>query len=200
MARTKKHIRKDNRLILEEMEPRRLFSGGIEGLVDLDPQQQDNAVYLDLDAHREPDAAGGEQAAAAEQQSREIVFVDAAVKGYEQIVNDLNHNADADRNIEVLVLDRDRNGIDQISSFLQDRDQIDAVHIISHGKDGNIQLGNTALNTASLLQNQTSISAWADAFTDSGDILIYGCNLAASDAGMMLVDSLGQLTDRTGVR
>ena len=66
----------------------------------------------------------------------------------------------------------------QISEFLQDRDDLDAIHIISHGSDGNVELGNTSLNVETLEDNNLKIALWANAFAETGDILIYGCNLA----------------------
>jgi len=106
----------------------------------------------------------------------------------------VTNSADTDRDFEVVVLERDKDGIEQISSLLQQYQDVDAVHIISHGNDGNIQLGNTSLNADTLQQNSASIALWANAFTDSGDILIYGCDLAASEIGQNLINELGALT------
>ena len=57
-----------------------------------------------------------------------------------------------------------------------------------------MNLGNTSLDADTLGQNDQKITLWANAFTESGDILIYGCNLAQSEAGESLIDSLGALT------
>ena len=194
MNKAKKKFKPVKRLILEELEPRRLFSGGIEGLVDPDPDNEVKAQYHHLDEQQFAVKAEVEATVAAEQQTREIVFVDAAVEDHQQLVDSLLSNDEADRNIEVVVLDRDRNGIDQITSSLQDRDNFDAIHLISHGKDGDIQLGNTSLNADTLPQNQVRIAIWGNALIDSGDILIYGCNLTASGDGLGLIENLAELT------
>ncbi|MGI9324645.1 MAG: DUF4347 domain-containing protein [Pseudomonadales bacterium] len=89
---------------------------------------------------------------------------------------------------------------------MQDRDDLDAIHIISHGSDGSVQLGNTALDAHSLEQNNHDIALWANSFAETGDILVYGCNLAGSEVGQSLINSLSDLTltdvaasdDRTG--
>jgi len=185
-----------SKLVLEELEERRLFSGGIEGLIVTSLDSDAQAIYRDLDANQAQQSTtdGDASVAAAEQQSQEIVFVDAAVDDYQQLVDDIYRNSDASRNIEVVILDRDRDGIEQISTLLQDRNDLDAIHIISHGSDGNIELGNTSLNSDTLAENNLSIALWANAFTESGDILIYGCNLAQSEVGKSLINELGALT------
>ncbi|MCP4386790.1 MAG: DUF4347 domain-containing protein, partial [Gammaproteobacteria bacterium] len=87
-----------------------------------------------------------------------------------------------------------KDGIEQISAVLQDRDDLDAIHIISHGSDGSVELGNTSLDANTLDENNLSIAMWANAFAETGDILIYGCNLAESEVGQGLIDSLSDLT------
>jgi VCBS repeat-containing protein len=176
------------------MEPRRLFSGGVEGLVPSGAEYLTGPIFRDLDAHKSLRIADNETSAQAEPRTREIVFVDAGVENFQQFVDDVQNNADDSRNIEVVVLDRDRDGIEQISSHLQDLQDIDAVHIISHGVDGSVKLGETTLNADSLQENSSQIALWANAFTDSGDILFYGCDLASSSIGQNLIDELGALT------
>jgi len=194
MSKAIKNARQNARFILEELEPRRLFSGGIEGIVDTGTVNASYPVYLNLDSNSTQSDAHSEVAAETEQQAQEIVFVDAAVNDYQQLVDDLLASTNDDRNFEVVMLERDRDGIEQISTLLQGYDNVDAIHIISHGSDGSIQLGNTSLDADTLQQNSLSIALWANAFTDSGDILIYGCDLAASEVGQNLIDELGALT------
>ncbi|MGD2172829.1 MAG: DUF4347 domain-containing protein, partial [Gammaproteobacteria bacterium] len=188
-----KHSRHNSRLILEEMEQRRLFSAGAEGLIASVDEPGTDPLYADLDAGKQADTETG-SALAAEEQSHEVVFIDAGVDNYQMLVDDIRANMDSSRDLEVLVLDRDRDGIEQISQYLKEYKDLDAVHIISHGSDGSIELGNTRLDSDSLEANNLSIALWANAFTDIGDILIYGCDLAATETGQGLIDELGALT------
>ncbi|MCP4980493.1 MAG: DUF4347 domain-containing protein, partial [Gammaproteobacteria bacterium] len=162
-----------SKLILEELEERRLFSGGIEGLIDTSVDSEAQAIYADLDANKtQSDGAEGQTSSATEeQQSQEIVFVDTGVDNYQQLIDNLRDNADSNRNIEVVVLDQEKDGIEQISAVLQERDDLDAIHIISHGSDGSVELGNTSLNAYTLEENNLSIALWANAFAETGDIL-----------------------------
>jgi VCBS repeat-containing protein len=196
MNKRLKHNLHNSKFIFEELEERRLFSGGIEGLIDTSPDFTTQAIYQDVDGNQTQtgDADAPALQLVAQQQSREIVFIDAAVENHQQLVDDLNNNQDTSRDIEVVVLERDKDGIEQISNLLQDRDNLDAIHIISHGIDGSVNLGNASLDAATLEQDNSKIALWANAFTESGDILIYGCNLTQSEAGASLVNTLGALT------
>jgi hypothetical protein len=123
MKKQQKFNQQNSKLILEELEERRLFSGGIEGLIVSDLDSEAQAIYADLDTSKTQTDSTRDQtsASAAEEQTQEIVFVDEGVDNYQQLVDDLRDNADTSRNIEVVVLDRDQDGIEQISEMLQDR-------------------------------------------------------------------------------
>ena len=181
----------NTKLLLEEMEARQLFSGGIEGIIATEIAPA-TATYLDIDSaqNTSSDLDATTTESAAELQTQEIVFVDSGVEDYQTLVDDLLNNADANRNIEVVVLDSEKDGIKQISSALEDREDLDAIHIISHGSDGNVQLGNTSLNEDTLTENYLEIALWTNACSEQGDILIYGCNLAESEVGKGSASSL----------
>ncbi|MBD9360635.1 DUF4347 domain-containing protein [Methylomonas fluvii] len=179
--------------ILEELESRQLFSGGIEGLLTeqvMDP----NATYVNAtppaDTQQPP-----AQASASETTRNEIVFVDTSVQGYESLLNDIKSSDVSDHNLEIITLDSSTDGIQQISQVLAERDNLDAVHIISHGSDGSLDLGNSQLNFDTLIQNQTDISAWGDSFNTNGDMLIYGCNVAETQFGQSFVEYLSGITN-----
>ncbi|HEY8251321.1 MAG TPA: DUF4347 domain-containing protein, partial [Burkholderiales bacterium] len=96
---------------------------------------------------------------------------------------------------EVLVLDQNRDGLEQITQALAARSgSVGALHIVSHGSSGSLALGAATLDAASLESYQAQLRAWADALTADADILFYGCNLAADEAGIGFVDELSRLT------
>ena len=57
-----------------------------------------------------------------------------------------------------------------------------------------LQLGSTWLDAQTINGYAEVIRGWEGAFSTNGDLLLYGCDLAASDAGRALVDTLGQWT------
>lgn len=122
----------------------------------------------------------------------EMVFIDVNTPDYEQLLNNLNE--DQSRNLMIFMIDNEQDGIEQITNILSYHQNVSAIHMISHGDEGNIFLGNTTLNNNTLIQYQDDISSWQQSLTEQADILIYGCNVAGSAAGISLTDSLGILT------
>ena len=118
--------------------------------------------------------------------SHEVVFVDARVPDPE---------AFAVGGREVIVLNLDEDGLAQIASALSGRNDVAALHIVSHGGDGYFTLGSGQVDAASM---QTTQLAWlqsiAGALSADGDILIYACDFAASQTGLDAMDVLAQIT------
>ncbi|MEG4855446.1 DUF4347 domain-containing protein [Microcoleus sp. B5-D4] len=112
-----------------------------------------------------------------------IVFIDAGVENAELLIEGVLPTT------EVFVLDGTADGIEQISLVLQHRQNIDAVHIISHGSPGCLYLGNSQLSLDTLNGYATQLQQW-----DVANILLYGCNVAAGDAGAEFITKLHTLT------
>ena len=93
-----------------------------------------------------------------------------------------------------MLLDSNQDGIAQITAFLAQQQGISAVHIVSHGSSGDLQLGSAHLNQETLQSYGGSLRSWAKSFTTGADILLYGCNVAAGAVGTGFVQSLGLLT------
>ncbi|MEE4190416.1 MAG: DUF4347 domain-containing protein, partial [Halieaceae bacterium] len=123
----------------------------------------------------------------------ELVFVDASIENYEELLAGLAADRDGS-DFQVHVLDATRDGIEQISAVLAEQTGVDAVHILSHGNDSGLQLGGSWLDSDSLAAHRDNLSGWASALDAEADILFYGCNLAASEQGTALLDSIADLT------
>ena len=179
---------------IEELEPRILYSA------DFSPGVL--AAPLAPAEHRVVDTAGdflagtqSEQTVASQEHvRREIIFVDSATPDYQRLVDDIVKHADEGRQLELIRLDSAADGIGQISAALSGRSDISAVHIISHGTQGEVQLGGARLNFDSLLQNAKQIRGWGEALSSDADLLIYGCDVAQDAAGKSLIDALARLT------
>src|SRR6185503_418733 len=165
----------------------------------------DNSNQVTLAAQREPARTGS---AAAEQTParHEVVFVDTRVDGYQQFLEDLLSQTSGERRIEARLLDAERDGIEQISQALAGYSDLDAVHFLSHGTDGAVQLGATWLDRNSLQASAGAIAQWRASLSADADLLFYGCDLAASPIGVAFIEQLSLLTgadvaasvDRTG--
>ena len=62
MKKALRNQEQNAKYILEELEPRQLFSGGIEGLV-VNQVESPAAVYLDIDSNSEQTSTQGDEAA-----------------------------------------------------------------------------------------------------------------------------------------
>ncbi len=129
-----------------------------------------------------------------EVQSSELVLINGDVNDYEQLVTDIEQSDDRTRSIEVVILDDEQDGLDQVSTILDESSNLDAIHIITHGSDGSFALGSDWLDNEDLLAGSDTISAWAEALSEDADILLYGCNIAADADGQNLTDTLAELT------
>ncbi len=66
----------------------------------------------------------------------------------------------------------------------------DRLHLLSHGSDGALQIGNQVLTSRNLWRQREQIQQLGSLLSSDGDLLIYGCELAASPAGERLVNKL----------
>jgi len=183
--------RQDNAARLESIEPRILFSADLSPLL-LDAPDPGDAVET-----RSLDGAGEFEAVpfSAESTTRtEIVILDERVENVDRLIHDLRDSAGIERQLEFVLLDADRDGIAQISEALASRADVAAVHLISHGDDGHVQLGNAVLDFDALLASASQIKAWGQSLSQDADILIYGCDVAATEGGRSLIDALSRLT------
>ena len=196
----------DRPLQICQLEPRILMSASPVAIVaDVPaPEMSSDAAPSDGDVPvgqavptQAVDSAGStteSQAADPTAQTVELVLVDTSADNYQQLVDDIVNNADESRGFELFLFDSSRDGIEQITELLSDYSDVDALHIVSHGSEGNVQLGNSTLNMNHLAAYAEQLQSWADSFNADTDILIYGCDLAGSESGQELVESLSVLT------
>jgi len=194
-SKRKKPAKKQPKVLrYEELEPRVLFAADIlPGLDGVAVEEQVLAADTGITDQlmQAADAVSVEQAAAAER--RELVIVNPNLPDYSQLTADLQ-GSDNGRTFDVMVLEADQDGIEQVSEILAARSDLAAVHFITHGADGQIQLGNSWLNANSLQQNRESVAGWGSALTGEGDFLFYGCNVAADSPGQSLLNEIAWLS------
>ncbi|MEZ2320602.1 MAG: DUF4347 domain-containing protein, partial [Microcoleus sp.] len=122
------------------------------------------------------------------------VFIDVAVTDYQTLLDGVKLG------VEAIILDSDRDGIEQISEVLANRTNIDSIHLVSHGEPGSLQLGKTRLSIDNLEAYSQQLQQWRRALTVDADILIYGCNVAAASGAFPKVrqgiNSLSQSESR----
>src|SRR4028119_2276793 len=102
-----------------------------------------------------------------------LVFIDSNVKDYQSLINGVSPNA------EVIILDETLGGIEQITERLATKQNIEAIHIISHGSPGAVQLGANTLNSNNIESFGSQLQQWRKALIPGADILLYGCKVGA---------------------
>lgn len=131
-----------------------------------------------------------------------VVFIDPRVPDYQTLI------ADLDTNTTAVLLDGNQDGVQQIHDFLEKNTDpnlklgaidiitnIDSLDVVSHGTSGEIVLGNTVLNSDTLAVTYADLLADIGShLTDNGDILLYGCNVAADSAGQRFIQDLAAAT------
>ena len=127
--------------------------------------------------------------------TRELVIFDDAVENWLQLANDVEQQRAGGRAIDYIVLERDRDGVTQISEALRSRTDLSAVHLVAHGAAGTVQVGDTTLQLSNIAEYTSQLIGWRDAFAAGGDLLIYGCNVANNEDGQVLLESLALLTE-----
>ncbi|MGO4470266.1 DUF4347 domain-containing protein, partial [Pseudoduganella sp. RAF53_2] len=127
-----------------------------------------------------------------------VVFVDPSVADYQDIIAALPANTTA------VVLDASQDGIQQIRDYLaHNTGKVSAIDIItdiasmdvvSHGAPGEIVLGSTVLNSDTVAAYSTQLAEIGSHLTSGGDILLYGCDVAAGTEGQQFINQLAQAT------
>lgn len=197
MIRKQTHIHRTR--LWEHMEDRILFDAVLGG--DLAEATSEGAAEDMFAPEMEADVSSGEIARVSDtverspvQPRRELVLVDTSVENYRQLVDDILGEDDPTRDIEVLKIDGSTDGVQAISNILDGYSGLDAVHLVSHGTDSAVQLGNAWLSVRNVGAYAGQITQWANAFSSDGDILLYGCHLGDSAEGQQLVESISSLT------
>ncbi|NJL20297.1 MAG: DUF4347 domain-containing protein [Leptolyngbyaceae cyanobacterium SM1_3_5] len=132
----------------------------------------------------------------ASNKSKQLVFIDTAVKDFLFLVRGVYPQ------IPVVLLYPHRDGIEQITRTLSHRSNIAAIHIISLGEPGRLQLGSANLSIDSIASYTDHLGQWRRALAPDAEILIYGCRVAIDPAvtlaSVALLNRLHGLTRSAG--
>ena len=123
--------------------------------------------------------------------TKQIVFIDSQVEDYQFLAQGVLPG------IEKVILDRDRNGIEQITEVLNQKGNFSLVHIVSHGSPGCLYLGNSQLSLDTIDRYRSNLRSWfASSFliSQASSLLLYGCNVGAQDVGEEFILKLFMLT------
>ncbi|BAZ49482.1 hemolysin-type calcium-binding region [Nostoc sp. NIES-4103] len=120
-----------------------------------------------------------------------IIFIDASVVNYEKLLEAIVSKIDR------VILDQNQDGVEQITEVLSQRRGVESVYIVSHGSPGCLYLGDSQLSLSTLQRYTQELQTWFSPSSHlcvSPSLLLYGCNVAAGDAGAEFIEKLHNLT------
>ena len=176
--------------LMKVLEPRIMFDGaaifsGLDALDNLEAQKnnldQTDISQQSLDNNQSLFSANVST-------SKDFVFIDKGVNDYESLVHSIGSSK------QIYIIDSNKDGFIEIQNILQGKSNLDSVHLIGHGSAGQIIFGNTTLSSENLNQYTDALRVIGSALTTSGDILFYGCNIAQTETGELLIQQIGNIT------
>ncbi|MCV6594926.1 MAG: cadherin-like domain-containing protein [Silicimonas sp.] len=109
---------------------------------------------------------------------RSIFFIAPGLNNADALIAQMPDGA------EIVFLQDGADGVAQIADVLDGREGLDAVHILSHGREGQLVLADAVLNAASISGDHAEdLARIGAALSETGDILIYGCDFTGGAAG-----------------
>ena len=119
---------------------------------------------------------------------KQIVFIDTQITDYESLTSSF------DKNTKVVLIDANEDGFKKIEQTLDGEKNYSAIHIIGHGSAGQILFGNALLSNESIDNYNSTLKNIGQTLTSNGDILFYGCNVAANEKGENLIKRISKIT------
>ncbi|WP_311230734.1 MULTISPECIES: IPTL-CTERM sorting domain-containing protein [unclassified Acidovorax] len=117
-----------------------------------------------------------------------ILFIVNNVPDYQQLRDS------ASASLEVVVLDAKADGLREMADALKDRQQLAAVHLISHGASGALDLGSLTLDRDTLMERSGDLARIRSSLRPDADLLLYGCEVAQGSEGQRFINMLGEAT------
>jgi len=126
---------------------------------------------------------------------KNLLAIDSQVSNWQSLATGIGTDT------RVLILDSGSDGLSQISDYLtisaantHDFVPLQSLQIISHGSAGSLQLGSSKLTTGSLKQHTSQLAIIGNSLAATGDILLYGCDVAAGQSGLDFINQFAALT------
>ncbi|MBW4615604.1 MAG: DUF4347 domain-containing protein [Desmonostoc vinosum HA7617-LM4] len=113
-----------------------------------------------------------------------LLIVDSQVQDYLYLLSGVQSG------VQIAVVDAHQDGVKQITEILQQGYGWRQVHLISHGSPGCLHLGNTELSLATIAEYKFALHKWSKCFQPGGELFIYGCQVAAGNAGEEFLSQL----------
>ena len=180
--------------LISALEPRLLLDGAavttaVDVLTDTQLHDQTSDSYGEFEAIA-PVTAGTEIRAVDPAQNngkKEVIFIEDSIDDYQSLIDGANAG------VAVVLLDSAQDGLSQMALWAQSNNSYDAIHIISHGAEGQVNLGSFTLDETIIDSRSDDLSIVGGALTEQGDLLLYGCEVASGE-GLSFINALAKAT------
>ncbi|MEG4217614.1 DUF4347 domain-containing protein, partial [Microcoleus sp. Pol14C6] len=125
----------------------------------------------------------------AEKASRNnLAIVDSKVENYQEFLWGVKSDT------EVILLDRTRDGIEQIAEIAASRHSLNSIQIVAHGASASVAIGSTELNIHNIETYSSQLQQWGKALNETGSILLLSCHTGAGESGLKFIQKLSKIT------
>jgi hypothetical protein len=118
----------------------------------------------------------------------QIAFILDDIDNYQSLINGLPEN------MAYQILDANGDALTQMADALAAYQQLDAIHIFSHGSAAALHLGSMVLTADNLNTHADTLARIGQSLTSEGDLLLYGCNVAQGGVGRTFIEEIARLT------
>lgn len=120
---------------------------------------------------------------------RELIIVDADVPDSHVFYQQLKPG------FAVREIDNRANGLEQLAKITREFSNLEAIHIISHGTEGLLYLGDSKIDQLFVLAHKTEMATVKSSLAQGADIHFYACELAATKKGEEFVELVANVLE-----
>ena len=136
--------------------------------------------------------------------AKQLIAFDPLVTNPQLIIEQVRRNSQ----YQFLALTKNSDELTQLADFLSANPGFEAIHLISHGSIGTIELSSGSISNANIENHTEQLSRIGKSIAPAGDLMLYGCDIAQGEAGRNFIQQLTKLsgldvsasTDVTGTR
>ena len=123
---------------------------------------------------------------------KQLIVVDQGVDNYLELI-DAAIASNPPEHFEIMLIDSSDSALQRINERLSET-SYSAVHLVAHGQDGELSLGNEVWNRDFVATHAAGFSVWSQRLSVDADLMIYGCNVAGTEFGVAFVNELSKAT------
>ncbi|WMT72033.1 DUF4347 domain-containing protein [Bradyrhizobium sp. Ash2021] len=121
---------------------------------------------------------------------REIAFIDRGVDDLETLLKGFRPD------VEPILLSNDEPAPRQMARAVQGREGIEAIHVIAHGRPGEVAFGAGVLSAEKLHEHAADLNSIGRAIGKDGDLRLWSCETGQGERGSRFVSALARVTGK----